>query len=83
MAQGFYVTVIRDSAKGRRTGWLLGPYNSKAEAEGHVQRARRVAEQIDPRTVFDGFGVTMLERDGALPPGTLNSLIELEGEIGL
>lgn len=30
-----------------------------------------------------GFYVTMLERDGELPPGVLNSLIELDGEIGL
>lgn len=44
MNQGFYVTVIRDSAKGRRVGWLLGPYPTKADAEGHVQRARRTAE---------------------------------------
>lgn len=81
MAKGFYVTVIRDSAKGRRTGWLLGPYTTKAEAEGHVWRAQASAQAIDPRCAWDSFGVTRLERDGELPPGVLNSLIELDGEI--
>lgn len=81
MATGFYCTVIRQQGERQRVGWLLGPYGTKAEAEGHVWRAQASAQAIDPRCAWDSFGVTRLERDGELPPGVLNSLIELDGEL--
>jgi hypothetical protein len=75
-AEGFYVTVQRQAAGGRvRTGWLLGPYDTKLEAEARVDAGRRLAYEADPRTEWDAFGVTRLVmKPGAeLPAGKLNS----------
>lgn len=68
MAVGYYATVVR----GRRVGWLAGPFDTRAIAEAHVPDARREACAIDPWCDFDGFGVTRLERNGPLPAGVLN-----------
>lgn len=80
MPQGFYVTVIRDSDKGSRVGWLLGPYNSEPEAREHIAEARTMAEEIDPRCAWDRFGVTGLARPGELPRGVLTALRDAERE---
>lgn len=73
--EGFYATVQRNAAGGKvRTGFLLGPYATKADAEQHVPEAKILAHQADPRTAFDAFGVTRVQmKPGAsLPEGVLN-----------
>lgn len=73
--EGFYVTVKRSpGTAAERTGWLLGPYPSRQEAEAEIDRARGLAETVDPFTVFDAFGVTRLRMQpgGVLPQGVLN-----------
>lgn len=62
MAFKFYVTMIRGERK-RRVAVLAGPYESVLEAEGHVDEARRKAEEIDPFSCFDAFGVTGYDRE--------------------
>jgi hypothetical protein len=73
--EGFYVTVQRQAVGGVRTGLLLGPYDTKLEAEARVDAGRRLAYEADPFTAFDAFGVTRLVmKPGAeLPAGKLNS----------
>lgn len=65
----FYCTMIR----GQRVAWLMGPYDTKEEAEGHVQEAREGAYKADPRSHWDAFGVTGVT---ALkhPPGVLSRI---------
>lgn len=76
MAAGFYVTVQRLTNDKPKVGWLLGPYDTELDARADIPTARRLAEQADPRTVFDAFGTARLERDGDLPPGVLNRQLE-------
>jgi hypothetical protein len=66
--EGFYVTVVRAP---RRVGYLLGPFASEPAARACIPDARRVAEEIDPRTVFDAFGTARVE-GVPLPVGVLN-----------
>jgi hypothetical protein len=80
-AVGFYVTVQRQARGGLRTGWLLGPYETKEQAEEHVPEGKILANQADPRTAFDAFGTSgMRMKPGAnLPQGVLNErLAEME-----
>jgi len=72
---GFYCTMIR----GNRVAWLAGPFDTKEEADARVPDARRAAEEADPRSAWDAFGVTRLEReiDKPLPPGVLNEILGL------
>ena len=74
--EGYCVTVRR----GSRTGYLLGPYRSKDEAEARVPDGRRLAGQADPFTAFDGFGVThvVMQPGALLPPGVLNGMADRE-----
>lgn len=76
MAVGFYVTVQRLTNGQPKYGWLLGPYDTELDARADIPTARRLAELVDPRTVFDAFGTAKLTRDGALPPGVLNRQLE-------
>jgi hypothetical protein len=73
-AAGFYVTMKR----GSRTAWLLGPHDSKAEAEARVPVARRLARDVDPFTAFDAFGVTrvVMKPGATLPLGVPSKLAE-------
>lgn len=50
----FFVTIKR----GGRTGFLLGPYATLEEAEGHVAEGRQRASEADSWSDFDAFGVT-------------------------
>ena len=77
---GFYVTVRREGAEKAKIGWLLGPYGSKEDAEAQVKPARDLAYEIDPRTHFDAFGVTRIERhsERPLPPGVLNGRLNAQ-----
>ena len=62
----YYVTIMR----GARVGRLLGPYDTKEEAEQRVPDARRLAAEVDPFAAFDAFGVTGME-GREYPPGML------------
>lgn len=70
MPVGFYCTMIR----GDKVAWLVGPFDTKEAAEAKVPAARNAAYDVDPRSHFDAFGVTRLERpdDRMLPRGVLN-----------
>ena len=80
MAEGFYASVQRPQP-GRpadvQTGLLLGPYDTKAEADQHVPDARKLAEMVDPRACWYTYGVTRVVHD-TLPEGRLNTLIGAE-----
>lgn len=74
--EGFYVTV-RDGAK---TGFLLGPYTTHAEAETNVGRARDEVMRQDPfGCSFWGFGTARATAKPGreLKPGKLNDVIGL------
>lgn len=73
---GFYVSIRRARQNGNDTRLLLGPYDSKEEAETHVSEGRGLAESVDPRAVFDAFGVSRVTSppDQPLLAGILNAL---------
>jgi hypothetical protein len=70
--EGFYVSV---EDNGHR-GLLLGPYSTKAAAEGQVDRGRKLACQVNDRAEFYAYGVTRVEMKPGreLPQGKLNSV---------
>ena len=68
----FYVTIIRDSKVAR----LAGPFDTKAEADGMVDRASNLARELDPRAAFDGFGVSAVTSENH-KPGKLNEQLGL------
>lgn len=80
--EGFYVTVMDRThgggpvATGTRTGRLLGPYSTKADAEHDVPTGRRLAQEVNDRAVWYAYGVTRyaVPAGAALPPGRLNQL---------
>jgi hypothetical protein len=75
-AAGFYTTVIREP---RKVGYLLGPFPDEPTARAAIPAARRLAEAVDPRTVFDAFGTCRLELTaGPLPRGVLMDRYEKE-----
>lgn len=78
MPAGFYATVVR----GAKVGYLLGPFDSEPAARAVIPDARRLAEAIDPRTVFDAFGTARVELagDAALPRGVLMDRYEKESK---
>jgi hypothetical protein len=66
----YYVTIMR----GARVGRLLGPYDTKEEADQRVPDARRLAAEADPFAAFDAFGVTGME-GREYPHGKLNGML--------
>jgi len=76
---GFYVTLRRKTGPGRepRTALLLGPYDTKDQAEGKVWRGRMLAPKADGRAAFDAYGVTKVTKQpgGELPEGKLNAML--------
>jgi len=48
----FYASVI----DGDRKALLLGPYNTHEEAQANVERAKALAEEVDPWAYFYAFG---------------------------
>jgi len=62
----YYVTVIR----GRRVGWLAGPFSRHEDALALVEWCRRIACNLDPWCDFDAFG-TASRKGGTYPLGTL------------
>ena len=63
---GYYVTV----KDGPRTGFLLGPYDTHAEALANVERGEVLAMETDnaTRTWFYAYGTSKLTAD-QLPNG--------------
>lgn len=53
---GFYVTV----KDGRRTGFLLGPYDEWTDALGNVDRGRKLAQGANSRAAFYAYGTARL-----------------------
>lgn len=78
MIKRFYVTVMRETVSKPKVGWLLGPYIYHEQALGVVSAARKMAEEIDPRTVFDAFGTSSIELPEGhdFPIGVLNPHFE-------
>lgn len=60
----YYVTIIR----GKRVGFLLGPYPSHEDALENVDRGRELANDADSRSVFDAFGTSRWKDLTTLPP---------------
>lgn len=71
--EGFYVTV----KDGPRTGVLLGPYDTKDEAESRVKDGKRLAESVNSRAFWYAYGVTrvVMQPGADLPAGKLNHLM--------
>ena len=63
----YYVTMIR----GDRVARLAGPFDTHEEALAHVDQARKVANEVDPRSHWDAFGTSGIESDNHAP-GVLN-----------
>lgn len=66
----YYVTVV-DAG---RVGYLLGPYDTHVEALANVERARGLAEGVDPRAWFYAFGTA--RTSDAFTPATRFGLTE-------
>lgn len=71
--KGYYVTLQR----GSKTAWLLGPFKDHQRAKDAVAEAVTVANGLDPRSHFDPFGTSSIDREdyATLPPGKLNSIL--------
>jgi hypothetical protein len=67
---GFYAGLKRAG----RNAFLLGPYDTKGEAESVLEKAHALAERVDPKCYFDTPGVFRLEAD-RLPAGRLNNVL--------
>lgn len=75
----FYATVIRNPGPNQKVGWLAGPFDDHEEAKAHVERAKQIAHEVDPRSVFDYFGTAGLTHDKH-PPGVLNERLGITGK---
>lgn len=60
----YYVTIIR----GKRVGFLLGPYSSHQESLDNVDRGRTLAMDADGRAAFDAFGTSRWKSLESAPP---------------
>ena len=69
----YYVTLQR----GSRTAWLAGPFATHFDALVAVDRAVKLANELDPRSWFDPFGTCSLPRNAGNPIGKLNSQLDL------
>ena len=71
--KGYYVTLQR----GDRTAWLLGPFKVHQRAIDAVTEAVAKANELDPRSHFDPYGTSSIDREdyATLPPGKLNSFL--------
>jgi hypothetical protein len=66
---GYYVTCV----DGPQWWKMAGPYQTHAEALADVDRARDIANKIDGRAWFMGWGTAQV-KEGATEPGRLNKL---------
>lgn len=60
----YYVTIIR----GKRVGFLLGPYSSHDEALTNVDRGKDLAIKADAWADFDAFGTSRWKSLESAPP---------------
>lgn len=68
----WYVSVV----DGKRKGLLYGPLATREEAEGAEHDVRRVANRMDARAPFYGYGVAKWTgASGTAPTGVLNDLV--------
>lgn len=79
----YYVSV----RSGNKYVLLYGPLDRHLDALAAVETVRTLAEQLDPRAWFYGFGTARLHDDAQAVPGSLNRLLpplsawgEAEGE---
>lgn len=63
MAEHFYATIRR----GKRFGYLKGPYDTHEEALGNVKDAKARAEKTDAFASFDAFGTAKYTGDNPPP----------------
>lgn len=66
----YYVTMMRDGKD--RPAYLAGPFDRHEDALGHVEAARKKAQEVDPRAVWDSFGTAGVVADKH-HPGVLNT----------
>jgi hypothetical protein len=67
---GFYYVTCIDGDKWWK---MAGPYATHAEALADQKRVRRIADDIDPRSVWKSWGTAKM-KDGYSEPGTMNRL---------
>jgi hypothetical protein len=70
----YYVTLQR----GSRTAWLAGPFATHFDALIAVDRAVKLANEIDQWAWFDPFGTCSLPRTAGNPKGKLNLQLGLD-----
>jgi hypothetical protein len=69
----YYVSIVRNAGSpGQRLGLLAGPFPQHQTALDLVDRARGLAENVDPWAAFDAFG-TVRMADDYTQPGVLNA----------
>lgn len=61
---GYYVT----ARYGKAVAYLLGPYDTHAEALSNIERGTQLANDADPRAAFAAFGTVKLT--SAIPART-------------
>jgi hypothetical protein len=74
----YYVTMIREGNP-RQVARLAGPFDRHEDALAHVERARSMANEVDPRSAFDAFGTAGVESDEHRP-GVLNGKLGIGSE---
>jgi hypothetical protein len=67
----YYVSVI----DGPRYQLLAGPYDTHAQALAQVDKSKSIAQDLDPRSVFYGFGTCRIEITTIPRMGILNDKI--------
>jgi hypothetical protein len=72
--KSFYVDLVR----GAKVALLAGPFESEAEAREWVRPAVALANELDPRSHFDPFGVVGI--DDYAKPGVLNARLAIPAE---
>lgn len=65
----YYVSIVRST---KQRGLLVGPFVTHSEALALVDRASRLARELDTWADFDAFGTMSLPRNASNPYGKLN-----------
>lgn len=72
--KGFYVDLMR----GPQIALLAGPFVSEPVARKYERAAVQKANEVDPWSHFDPYGVVAVSIDVHAKPGKLNHLLELD-----
>lgn len=72
--KGFYVDLVR----GKRVALLAGPFVSEPVARKYESAAVAKANELDPWSHFDPFGVVGVPAEVFNQPGKVNHLIEID-----